>query len=78
MFRKKKFLFISLPILLIALLLFAFTRGKGNGEQNSTIKVSKGDIRDVAVALGTIEVKYETSVKSTFSGVNCLLRRRFR
>jgi len=69
MFRKKKFLFISLPILLIIFLLFAFTRGKGNGEQNSAITVSKGDIRDVAVALGTIEVKYETSVKSTFSGV---------
>ena len=69
MLRKKKLLFITIPILLVILLLLAFTRGKGNGEQNPPIKVSKGDIRDVAVALGTIEVKYETSVKSTFSGV---------
>lgn len=69
MSRKKKLFFIFLPILFIILLLLAFTRGNGNGEQNPPVNVSKGDIRDVAVAIGTIEVKYETSVKSTFSGV---------
>jgi HlyD family secretion protein len=69
MSRKKKLVFTFLPILLIVLLLLAFSRGNGGDERNSTIKVSKGNIRDVAVALGTIEVKYETSVKSTISGV---------
>jgi HlyD family secretion protein len=69
MFRKKTFILISSSVVLVVFLLFAFSRGNGSDEQNPAIKVSKGDIRDVAVALGTIEVKYETSVKSTFSGV---------
>jgi HlyD family secretion protein len=69
MSRKKKLVFTFLPILLIVLLLLAFSRGNGGDERNSTIKVSKGNIRDVAVALGTGEGKYETSVKSTISGV---------
>ncbi len=69
MFRKKKFILVSSSIVFVVFLLFAFSRGNGSEEKNPAIKVSKGDIRDVAVALGTIEVKYETSVKSTFSGV---------
>jgi HlyD family secretion protein len=69
MFRKKKLILISSPIVLVVFLLFAFSRRNGKDEQNHAVKVSKGDIRDVAVALGTIEVKYETSVKSNFSGV---------
>jgi len=69
MFRKKTFILVSSSVVLVVFLLFAFSRGNGSDEQNPAIKVSKGDIRDVAVALGTIEVKYETSVKSTFSGV---------
>ncbi len=69
MFRKKKFILVSSSIVLVAFLLFAFSRGNGNHDKNPAIKVTKGNIRDVAVALGTIEVKYETSVKSTFSGV---------
>jgi HlyD family secretion protein len=68
MFRKKTFILVSSSVVLVVFLLFAFSRGNGSDEQNPAIKVSKGDIRDVAVALGTIEVKYETSVKSTFSG----------
>ncbi len=69
MFRKKKFIILSSSIVLVIFLLFAFSRGNGKNEQNPAVKVTKGNIRDVAVALGTIEVKYETSVKSTFSGV---------
>jgi HlyD family secretion protein len=69
MFRKKKFIILSSSVVLVVFLLFAFSRGNGRNEQNSAVKVTKGNIRDVAVALGTIEVKYETSVKSTFSGV---------
>jgi HlyD family secretion protein len=69
MFRKKKFVVVSIFIFLLIVLLSAFNcRRKGTGD-NPNIKVTKGDVRDVAVALGTIEVKYETSVKSTFSGV---------
>lgn len=69
MFRKKKFILVSSSIVLVAFFLFAFSSGNGNHDKNPAIKVTKGNIRDVAVALGTIEVKYETSVKSTFSGV---------
>jgi HlyD family secretion protein len=69
MFRRKKFIFISLFVLVVIFLVAAFGRGREREGQDSFVKVSKGDIRDVAVALGTIEVKYETSVKSTFSGV---------
>jgi HlyD family secretion protein len=69
MIRKKKFIFISLFVLVVIFLVASFARGREGDGENSFVKVSKGDIRDVAVALGTIEVKYETSVKSTFSGV---------
>lgn len=69
MFRKKKLILVISPIVLFAFFLLAFSRGNGNHDENPGIKVAKGNIRDVAVALGTIEVKYETSVKSTFSGV---------
>jgi HlyD family secretion protein len=69
MFRKKKLMIVSLSIVSVVFLLFAFRNGNGNIDQNPAVKVTKGNIRDVAVALGTIEVKYETSVKSTFSGV---------
>jgi HlyD family secretion protein len=69
MFRKKKFIIVFLSVVLVAFLLFSLGRGNGDAEENSLVKVLKGNIKDVAVALGTIEVKYETSVKSTFSGV---------
>jgi HlyD family secretion protein len=69
MFRKKKVILVVSSIVLVVFLLFSFSHGNGKDEQNHAIKVTKGNIRDVAVALGTIEVKYETSVKSTFSGV---------
>ena len=69
MFRRKKFIFIFLFVLVVIFLVAGLGRGRRGEDLNSSVKVSKGDIRDVAVALGTIEVKYETSVKSTFSGV---------
>lgn len=69
MFRKKKLVFISLSVFLFIILVSAISRKRNGGEEDPSIVVGKGDIRDVAVALGTIEVKYETSVKSTFSGV---------
>jgi HlyD family secretion protein len=69
MFRKKKLVFTSISVFLFIVLFSAFNCGRRGSGDNSTTKVTKGDIRDVAVALGTIEVKYETSLKSTFSGV---------
>ena len=68
-FRKKKFVFISAFVLVLIFIVAAFGRNSKGEDVNSVVKVSRGDIRDVAVALGTIEVKYETSVKSTISGV---------
>jgi HlyD family secretion protein len=69
MFRRKKFMVVFLFIFLLVVLLAAFSCSRRGGGEDPVIKVSKGNIRDVAVAIGTIEVKYETSVKSTFSGV---------
>lgn len=69
MSRKKKLGFISLFVFLFIVLLSAFSCRRRGGEENASVKVAKGNIRDVAVALGTIEVKYEISVKSNFSGV---------
>jgi HlyD family secretion protein len=69
MFRKKKLVFVSLFVFLFIILLSAMSRKRNGGKENPSIVVGKGDVRDVAVALGTIEVKYETSVKSKFSGV---------
>ncbi len=69
MSRKKKLVFISISVFLFVVLLSAMSHKRNGSEEIPTIVVEKGDIKDVAVALGTIEVKYETSVKSKFSGV---------
>jgi len=69
MSRKKKLVFVSLFIFLFIVLLSALSRGRRGAEETPTVVVEKGNIMDVAVALGTIEVKYETSIKSKFSGV---------
>jgi HlyD family secretion protein len=69
MFRGKKFLFIAVFVVVVIFFFAGLGRGRRGEDVDSIVKASKGDIRDVAVALGTIEVKYETSVKSTFSGV---------
>ncbi len=69
MFRKKKLIFMGVLVVVVIFLVAGLGRGRRGEDLNSSAKVSKGDIRDVAVALGTIEVKYETSVKSTISGV---------
>ena len=69
MFRKKKLIFMGVLVVVVIFLVAGLGRGRKGEDLNSSAKVSKGDIRDVAVALGTIEVKYETSVKSTISGV---------
>ncbi len=69
MSRKKKLVFMALSIFLFIVILSVVGQRRNGGKESSSIVVGKGDIRDVAVALGTIEVKYETGVKSTFSGV---------
>ncbi len=69
MSRKKKLVFVSLFVFLFIVLLSALSRKRGGAEETPTVVVGKSDIMDVAVALGTVEVKYETSIKSKFSGV---------
>ena len=69
MSRKKKLVFISLSVFLFIVILSTISRKRNGAEETPNVAVGKGDIMDVAVALGTIEVKYETSVKSKFSGV---------
>ncbi len=58
-----------LIISLVLLISFAFNCNKNRNNNDGIAKVERGDIVDVAVALGTIEVKNEISIKSKFSGV---------
>lgn len=58
-----------LIISLVLLISFVFNCNRNSNNNDGIAKVERGDIVDVAVALGTIEVKNEISIKSRFSGV---------
>lgn len=65
----KKILFVAIPALIIAAVLYFALSGSGNGENIlKTITVEKGEIIDKALAVGRIDPKQEISVKSKISG----------
>jgi len=65
----KKILFVTIPVLIIAAVLYFAMSGSGNGKDViKTIAVEKGEIIDKALAVGRIEPKQEISVKSKISG----------
>jgi len=67
---KKRFLWISLLVVVSIIILFIFASGS-NEEKNgrTTVKVSKQNIIDKALAVGSIEPVNEIDVKSKVSGV---------
>lgn len=65
----KKILFVTIPTLMIAAVLYFALSGSGNGEDVlKTITVEKGEIVDKALAVGRIDPRKEISVKSKISG----------
>lgn len=72
MFRKRKILLISL-LALLAIVVGAWALKSANGSEKDdgdpSVEVTKGEIVDKALAVGTIEPRVEVEVKSQFSGV---------
>lgn len=69
--RGKKLLLI-LFVLVVIVVVTAAVMSSGNGEEDNEIpavEVTRGDIVDKALAVGTIEPRVEVSVKSQVSGV---------
>jgi HlyD family secretion protein len=68
--KKKRFLWAFFGLLVIVAM--AYVVGRSNGDDNNIrakVKVTRGDIVEKALAVGTIEPKNEVSVKSKISGV---------
>lgn len=66
----KKILLIGLPIIIIGVVLFFVVSGSsGNENSLKTIKTERGTIIDKALAVGKIEPRRETPVKSKISGI---------
>ena len=65
----KKILFVTVPALIVAAVLYLALSGSGNGEDLiKTVVAEKGEIVDKALAVGRIDPKQEISVKSKISG----------
>lgn len=66
----KKILFIAIPVILVAVVLFFVLGGSGKKEDGfKTVRCEKGSIIDKALAVGTIVPRQEIAVKSKISGI---------
>ncbi len=66
----KKWLFGAiLLVLLVVALVFLLAGGKKNGNEIKFVAVTRGDIVERALAVGTIEPEKEIKVKSTIPGI---------
>ncbi len=68
---KKKIIWSTLGVAVLVTLALVFILGSKDGSESAlpVVKVSRGDIIDKALAVGTIEPENEISVKSKVSGV---------
>lgn len=66
---KKKLLFGLLGVAAVVAAVVAFGGGKTGETTVETIRVKRGEIRERALAVGTIEPEKEIKVKSTISGI---------
>lgn len=69
--KKKKVIFTAIGVVVLAVAAFLFWGRAKNGEKDvlPKVKVTKNNIVDKALAVGTIEPEYEISVKSKVTGV---------
>jgi len=66
----KKTLFIAIPVIVVAAVLFFALGGSGKKENGfKTVRCEKGSIVDKALAVGTIVPRQEIAVKSKISGI---------
>lgn len=68
-FKKVIFVFLIAAVIIVATAMVMSRNGSADNNQIPTVEVTRGNLVDKALAVGTIEPRVEVSVKSQFSGV---------